>query len=138
MCSLILYSKLISAYALNILSTGQSCVFGVYYTTAYAYEVQKCYGRRSDLESVMMAEHLTPELRQVIRFLDGVYTVYYQARRRIIHSFTHFGPPLVSGMQQSDQCNFNCSRGCNYVDEQQTIWRHQSYRLAVGKTLVWA
>lgn len=134
MCSLTLYSKLISAYSLNILSKWQWCVFGVHYTTAYAYEVQKCYGRRSDLEGVMMGEHLTPELRQVIRFLDVVYSLLSGASA--YHSFIHtFGPPPVRGMQQSDQCNFNCSRGCNYVDEQQTIWHHQSYRLAVGKTL---
>jgi hypothetical protein len=63
MCSLTLYSKLISTYALNILSTGQWCVFGVHYTNAYAYEVWKCYGRRSDLEGVLMGGHLTPELR---------------------------------------------------------------------------
>jgi len=63
MCSLTLYSKLILACVLNILSTAQWCVFGVHYAIAYAYEVQKCYGRRSDLEGVMMGDHLTPELR---------------------------------------------------------------------------
>jgi hypothetical protein len=63
-------------------------VFGVHYTITYSYEVQKFYGRSLDLEGVMMGEHLTPEWRQVIRFLDGVHSLL--SSTSAYHSFTHF------------------------------------------------